>query len=128
MVSFQQQWEAAMDAAMEAERPSRPRSPLRHAALLIAVALVLITAPTIALARATSSDAKVHDCGVVQKTVGVTEQGGVSCDRARAVARRWLAGHNHPDGFACHRKHTDAGSGFQGVCTDQTKLVTIIPQ
>ena len=124
MVSFQQQWEAAM----EAERPRRPRSPVRHAALLLAVALVLITVPTIALARVTSSDATVHNCGVVQKTVGVTEQGGVSCDRARAIARQWLAGHNHPDGFACHRKHSGGGSGFQGVCTDKTKQVTIIPQ
>ena len=32
-----------------------------------------------------------------------------------------------PDGFACKRKKTDAGSGFQGVCTNQTKRVTIIP-
>jgi hypothetical protein len=94
---------------------------------------VLITVPTIALARATESHATeshvtVHGCGVVQKTVGVTEQGGVACSRARLVANKWLAGHNHPDGFSCHRKRTGAGSGFQGICTDKTKRVTIIPQ
>ena len=124
MVSFQQQWEAAMTAEVR----RRSRSPFRHAALLVVVALVLITAPTIAIARATESHAKVHGCGVVQTTVGVVEQGGVSCTRARQVAGRWLAGHNHPDGFACHRKPTGAGSGFQGVCVDGSKRVTIIPQ
>jgi hypothetical protein len=134
MVSFQQQWEAAMS---EQDR-SRPRSPLRHAVILLAIAVVLITVPTIALARvteshateshATESHSTVHGCGVVQKTVGVTEQGGVACSRARLVANRWLAGHDHPGGFTCHRKRTDAGSGFEGVCTDTTRHVTIIPQ
>ena len=124
MVSYRQQWEAAVAA----ENRGRRRSPLRHAAMLLAVSLALITAPTIALARATDSHAPVHDCGVVQKTVGVTEQGGVSCQHARGIARKWLAGQDHPDGFSCHRKKSGAGSGFQGVCTDKTKRVTIIPQ
>lgn len=124
MVSFQQQWEAAIDA----ETRERPRSPFRHAAILLVIALVLITGPTIALARATEAHVPVHGCGVVQTTVGVTEQGGVACPHARQIARRWLAGHDHPDGFACHRKRTGAGSGFQGVCTDKTKRVRIIPR
>ena len=58
MVSFQQQWEAAMNAEVSA----RPRSPLRHAAILLAIALVLITVPTIALARATDSHSTPHGC------------------------------------------------------------------
>ena len=124
MGSFQQQWETAMTGG-----PKRPaRSPIRHAVTLLAIALVLIAAPTIALARATESHAPVHGCGVVQKTVGVVEQGGVGCTQARRIALRWLSGHNHPSGFSCHRKTTHAGSGFQGVCTDGSKRVTIIPQ
>ena len=71
MVSFQQQWEAAM----EAEGPPRPRSPFRHAATLLAIALVLITAPTIALARATESHANVHGCKLVQKAENVCVDG-----------------------------------------------------
>jgi hypothetical protein len=102
-------------------------APLTRVISLLAIALA-ISVPSIALARVTRTHAPVHQCGVVQHTVGVVEQGGVSCSQARAVARQWLAGHNHPDGFACHRKKTDAGSGFQGVCTNQTKRVTIIPQ
>jgi hypothetical protein len=102
-------------------------APLTRMVALLAIAFA-ITVPSIAVARATDAAAPVHQCGVVQHTVGVVEQGGVSCSQARAVARQWLAGHNHPDGFACHRKKTDAGSGFQGVCTNQTKRVTIIPQ
>jgi hypothetical protein len=102
-------------------------APLTRAVSLLAIALA-ITVPSIALARATRPDATVHQCGVVQQTVGVVEQGGVSCSTARTVARKWLAGHNHPDGFACKRKKTDAGSGFQGVCTNRSKRVTIIPQ
>jgi hypothetical protein len=102
-------------------------APLTRVVSLLAIALA-ISVPSIALARVTRTHAPVHQCGVVQHTVGVVEQGGVSCSQARAVARQWLAGHNHPDGFACHRKKTDAGSGFQGVCTNQTKRVTIIPQ
>jgi hypothetical protein len=102
-------------------------APLARVVSLLAIA-VAISVPSIALARVTRTHAPVHQCGVVQHTVGVVEQGGVSCSQARAVARQWLAGHNHPDGFACHRKKTDAGSGFQGVCTNQTKRVTIIPQ
>jgi hypothetical protein len=75
MVSFQQQWEAAMTAQ---DRGRRSRSPLRHAALLLVVALVLITAPTIALARATGSHAKVHGCRVVH--VAPASPGGrVAC-------------------------------------------------
>ena len=102
-------------------------APLARVFSLLAIALA-ITVPSIALARATGTTAPVHQCGVVQHTVGVVEQGGVSCDTARVVARRWLAGHNHPDGFNCKRKRTNAGSGFQGVCTDQSMRVTIIPQ
>jgi hypothetical protein len=102
-------------------------APLTRAVVLLVIAFA-IAVPSIALARATRTTAPVHQCGVVQHTVGVVEQGGVSCDTARAVARQWLAGHNHPDGFNCKRKQTDAGSGFQGVCTDQSKRVTIIPQ
>jgi hypothetical protein len=102
-------------------------APLARVVSLLAIALA-ITVPSIALARDSRTHAPVRQCGVVQHTVGVVEQGGVSCNQARAVARQWLAGHNHPDGFACKRKKTDAGSGFQGVCTNQTKRVTIIPQ
>ncbi|MFZ0386356.1 MAG: hypothetical protein WAL22_11865 [Solirubrobacteraceae bacterium] len=102
-------------------------APLTRAVSLLAIALA-ITVPSIALARESRTHTPVHQCGVVQQTVGVVEQGGVPCNQARAVARQWLAGHNHPDGFACKRKKTDAGSGFQGVCTNQTKRVTIIPQ
>ncbi|HEX5192397.1 MAG TPA: hypothetical protein VFW09_06300 [Solirubrobacteraceae bacterium] len=59
MVSFQQQWEAAMSAEVSA----RQRPPLRHAAMLLAIALVLITVPTIALARATDShSSRAHGC------------------------------------------------------------------
>ena len=106
----------------------RSRTPLTHAVALLAIAVVLIAAPTIALARASASGAPVHGCGVVQKTVGVVEQGGVSCSTARKIALQWLTGHNHPSGYTCKRKTTNAGSGFQGVCTDKTKQVTIIPQ
>jgi hypothetical protein len=102
-------------------------APLTRVVSLLAIALA-ITVPSVALGRVTRTHAPVHQCGVVQHTVGVVEQGGVSCSKARAVARQWLAGHNHPDGFACKRKKTDAGSGFQGVCTNKTKRVTIIPQ
>jgi hypothetical protein len=62
MVSFEQQWEAAI-ATQDA---TRPRSPFRHAVLLLAIALVLITVPTIALARATNSHPTVHRCTVAQ--------------------------------------------------------------
>jgi hypothetical protein len=102
-------------------------APLTRVVSLLALALA-ITVPSIALGRATRTAAPVHGCGVVQHTVGVVEQGGVSCDKARAVARQWLAGHNHRDGFSCKRKQTNAGSGFRGVCTDQSLRVTIIPQ
>jgi hypothetical protein len=102
-------------------------APLTRAVVLLVIACA-ITVPSIALARGTRPAATVHQCGVVQKTVGVVEQGGVSCHTARTVALHWLNGHNHPDGFSCKRKKTNAGSGFQGVCTDQSKRVTIIPQ
>jgi hypothetical protein len=48
------------------------------ALLLVAFA---ITVPSIAVARATRTHSPVHLCGVVQVTVGVVEQGGVSCAR-----------------------------------------------
>jgi hypothetical protein len=64
----------------------------------------------------------------VQHTVAVTSQGGVACTTARKVANAWLKGNEHPDGFACHRKRTNAGSGFQGVCIKGTKRVMIIPE
>ena len=82
MVSFQQQWEAAINA----ETSGRPRSPLRHAAMLLAIALVLITVPTIALARATDSDSHVRrSCGVVRKVVAAAEQDGTSCHRVHVT-------------------------------------------
>jgi hypothetical protein len=62
MVSFEQQWEAAIAA----QDTTRPRSPFRHAALLLAIALVLITAPTIALARTTEAHPTIHRCTVAQ--------------------------------------------------------------
>jgi len=56
--------------------------------MYLAIALA-ITVPSIALARESRTHTPVHQCDVVQQTVGVVEQ---------------------------------------GVCTNQTKRVTIIPQ
>ncbi len=80
MVSFQQQWEAAI----EAQDATRPRSPFRHAALLLAVALVLITAPTIALARATKTEPPRarHGCAVAR-----TLHGGCVDGSRRVIVR-----------------------------------------
>jgi hypothetical protein len=102
-------------------------APLMRAVSLLAVALA-IAVPSIALARATDSHATVRRCGAVQHTVAVTSQGGVACTKARQVANAWLNGNNSPSGFACHRKQTNAGSGFQGVCVKGNKRVMIIPE
>jgi hypothetical protein len=82
MVSFQQQWEAAI----EAQAPTRPRSPFRHAALLLAIALVLITAPTIALARATDAHTTVHGCKMAQPIPPTIERVCVEGSTRAAVA------------------------------------------
>jgi hypothetical protein len=102
-------------------------APLTRAVVLLAIALA-ITVPSIALARATGARAAVRQCGAVQHTVAVTSEGGVACAQARQVANAWLKGNKNPQGFACHRKRTNAGSGFQGVCIDGAKRVLIIPE
>jgi hypothetical protein len=98
-----------------------------RAAVLLAIAIA-IALPSIAIARATHVQATVRQCGAVQGNVGVTSQGGVNCTKARQIAKAWLNGNQKPNGFACHRKRTNAGSGFQGVCVDGAKRVMIVPE
>jgi hypothetical protein len=102
-------------------------APLARVVSLLAIVLA-ITVPSIALARATDSHATVRQCGAVQHSVAVTSQGGVACTTARQVANAWLKGNQKPKGFVCHRKQTNAGSGFQGVCINGNKRVMIIPE
>jgi hypothetical protein len=102
-------------------------APLARAVVLLAMAFA-IALPSIAIARSTDSQATVRQCGAVHHNVGVTSQGGVNCTKARQVANAWLKGNNKPNGFVCHRKRTDAGSGFQGVCINGNKRVTIVPE
>ena len=106
------------------------RVSLRQLAALLAVAAAIIALPTIALARTSSSQLKVHNCGDVQANVAVTTAGGVSCKQAKKVATLWLNKKKQgTTGFSCHRKKTNAGSGFQGVCKKgTTKRVFIIPE
>jgi hypothetical protein len=102
-------------------------APLTRAIALLVIAFA-ITVPSIALARATDSHATVRQCGAVHHNVGVTSQGGVNCTKARQVANAWLKGNENPNGFACHRKQTNAGSGSQGVCVNGNKRVMIVPE
>ncbi len=105
--------------------------PLRQALALLVIAVVAIAGPTIALARATAASAPVKDCGAVHHNVAVTTQGGVKCSVGRKVANGYLAGNKHPSGFNCKRIRVQAGSGWQGRCTNRTdkkKRVQIIPE
>jgi hypothetical protein len=102
--------------------------PRRYAAVLLASVLLMVAVPTVALGRANGAPSKVHNCGEAQTDVAVVTQGGVSCQQAKQIARTWLAHKKQTSGFACHRKKTNAGSGFQGVCVKGKRRVTIIPE
>jgi hypothetical protein len=102
--------------------------PRRYAAVLLAIALLMVAVPTVALGRANGAPSKVHNCGEAQTDVAVVTQGGVSCRQAKQIARTWLAKKKQTSGFVCHRKKTNAGSGFQGVCVKGRRRVTIIPE
>jgi hypothetical protein len=103
-------------------------SPRRYAAVLLAIVLVMVAVPTLALARSDGAQSAVRNCGAVQHNVAVTTQGGVACKPAKKIANTWLKGKKQTSGFACHRKRTNAGSGFQGICVKGKKRVTIIPE
>jgi hypothetical protein len=81
--------------------------------------------PALALAH---SNAKTHNCGDVRGNVAVVVKGNVSCKAAKQVAKTWLNKKKQTTGFACHRKKTNAGSGFQGICVKGTRRVMIIPE
>jgi hypothetical protein len=100
---------------------------ITRAVSLLAI-MIAITVPTVALAQANGAPSKVHNCGEASTDVAVVTQGGVSCQQAKQIARTWLAHKKQTSGFACHRKKTNAGSGFQGVCVKGTRRVTIIPE
>ena len=110
---------------MNAVQKTVGRSPRRYAAVLLAIVLVMVAVPALALAR---SNGAVRRCGAVQHNVAVTTQGGVACKQAKQIANTWLKGKKQTSGFACHRKRTNAGSGFQGICVNGKKRVTIIPE
>src|ERR1700744_2318213 len=102
--------------------------PRRYTAALLAIAPLMVAVPTVALAQANGATVKVHNCGEAKTDVAVVTQGGVSCQQAKRIARTWLAHKKQTSGFACHRKKTNAGSGFQGVCVKGKRRVTIIPE
>jgi hypothetical protein len=101
---------------------------VRRAAALLAIAAAILVVPALALAHGNGSKPKVHNCGQVQGTVAVTVQGNVSCKAAKKIANTWLNKKKQTTGFACHRKKSNGGSGFQGVCAKGTKRVFIIPE
>jgi hypothetical protein len=102
--------------------------PRRYAAVLLAIVLLMVAVPTVAMARMDGAPSKVHNCGEARTDVAVVTQGGVSCRQAKQIARTWLAQKKQTSGFVCHRKKTNAGSGFQGVCVKGKRRVTIIPE
>jgi hypothetical protein len=104
------------------------RVSLRHVAALMAIAVAMIALPTIALAGTSGAQLKVRNCGDVQSNVAVTTAGGVSCKAAKKIANTWLKQKKQTTGFKCHKKKTNAGSGFQGVCTKGKQRVFIIPE
>ena len=110
MVSFQQQWEAAIAA----QDTTRPRSPFRHAALLLAVALVLSTVPTIALARATDTHthASVH-CARVQGPVGEQVGQRVPDARCTTVPARWYRTPRPAPAAAIDRRAATPGAAIR---------------
>jgi hypothetical protein len=101
---------------------------VRRTAALLAIAATILVVPALALAHGNGSQAKTHNCGDVQGNVAVVVQGNVSCKSAKKIANTWLNKKKQTTGFACHRKKTNAGSGFQGVCVKGTKRVLIIPE
>jgi hypothetical protein len=111
---------------MKAGTKAAGRSPRRYVAVVFAIVLVMVAVPTLALASGGQS--KVRNCGAVQHNVAVTTQGGVACKQAKKIANTWLKHKKQTTGFACHRKRTNAGSGFQGICVKGSQRVTIIPE
>jgi stage V sporulation protein SpoVS len=98
----------------------------------IAVTRGLVAAPgtgwiATAGAQSASTTASIRSCGHVDTYVAIGAH-RVSRTKARAVARAYLHGNQHPSGFHCRRITVNAAAGWYAHCTRRASFVNVVPE
>jgi hypothetical protein len=78
-------------------------------------------------AQRASTAASITSCGHVDTYVAVGAH-RLSCTKARAVARAYLHGNQHPSGFHCRRISVNAAAGWYAHCTRRASFVNVVPE
>lgn len=114
----------------------RTKRATRSARLSAAVAILIAcgslaaispAGPATAAGPPASTATYWHACGHLETFIGVIAH-DLTCRKALTVARAFLAGNHHPDGFRCKRVNVDAAAGYYTHCTKRPAALNIAPE
>jgi len=95
------------------------------AAVFVTAASVLSAGTGVAAVQRDS--AELTQCGHVDGTIAVTTH-DVRCATGRAVAKSYVAGTHHLQGFTCKRHKVNVAAGWNATCTRRQAIIYVTPE